>query len=128
MKFLKAIVQRGPIGWFRRLFHIVRMYHADLMAVANHVDDQRAGLERAMSYIKKATKLHVNIPASQKNATTVILIGQYRGKDHVQTFNLHPKDINHLMDILRQMSSYAVVERIDSPYEINATVKRELQI
>ena len=123
----KMITQRGPIVWFRNLFYIVGNYKQDLTMIANGTD---ACLQRAMAaerYVKKATKLHVDIPANmQDDYTRIVVIGKYRGKDHVQIFNLRPGSIDALMDQLRDMQRYADVIRTESPFEIDATVKRRL--
>ena len=128
MKFLKAIVTRGPIGWFRRLFHVVRMYHRDLMLIANSVDAQGAEIQRALHFIKKATKLHVDVSMGPKDPTTIIAIGKYRGKDYVRAFPVQHKDLAHLIEQLKEMQKYAQIECIDAPMNIDATIKRELQI
>ena len=123
----KMITQRGPIVWFRNLFYIVGNYKKDLTMLANGTD---ACLQRAMTaerYVKKATKLHVDIPANmQDDYTRVIIIGKYRGKDHVQIFNLRPGSIDAIMDQLSELQRYADVVRVESPFEIDATVRRAL--
>ena len=110
------------IKWIKKLRMIVSTYGQLIM----ELEEVQREMEKALHFIKRATKLHVDIPASQKNATTVILIGRYRGKDHVRTFNLHPNDMDHLVGMLKHMSERAVVEHIDAPFEIDATVRRAL--
>lgn len=121
-----AITTRGPIGWFRNLFYIVGNYRADLHMIVNCVDQCMVQLNVVEGYVKKATKIHVDIPASSKDFTKVIVIGTYRGKDHVQVFGVRPGSIDGLIEQLREMQRYAVVERIDAPLEVHATVKRSL--
>ena len=130
MNFLLAIwqwiTQRGPIGWFRNLFYIVGNYRNDWVMLANGVDECRNAVMTAERYIRKATKVHVDIPASSKSFTKVIVIGQYRGKDHVQLFSLRPGSIDMLIDQLKEMQRYCEFERIDAPLDISAVVKRQL--
>ena len=123
-----AITTRGPVGWFRNLFYIVGNYGDDLRMLANGTDECLKRAITAERYIKKATKLHVDIPADLKNFARVVVIGTYRGKDHVQIFNLRPGSIDMLMDQLRDMERYADITRVESPVEIDATVKRSLLV
>jgi len=124
----RTLITRGPIVWFRNLFYIVGNYRDDLQMIANGVDQCLSRAMAAERYIKRATKLHVDIPADLKNFTRVVVIGTYRGKDHVQIFNLRPGSIDMLMDQLRDMERYAEINRVESPVEIDATVKRQLII
>ena len=97
-----------------------------MQLLANGVDSCHAQLGVVENYVKKATKVHVDIPGSMKNFTTIIVVGTYRGKDHVQVFSLRPGSIDMLMDQLKDMQRYATIERIDAPLGIDATVKRSL--
>lgn len=122
----RAVTTRGPIGWFRNLFYIVGNYRTDLHMIAHHVDTCREQLAIVEGYVKKATKIHVDIPASAKEFTKIIVIGTYRGRDHVQVFGIRPGSMDGLIEQLREMQRYAVVERIDAPLEVHATVKRSI--
>lgn len=130
MKYLATIwvllTRRGPVVWFRNLFYIVTNYRDDLTMIVNGVDDCRERAATAERYVKKATKVHVDIPVSTKDYTKVIVIGTYRSKDHVQVFSLRPGSIDMLIDQLREMQRYAEIDRIDGPLEISATMKRSL--
>ncbi len=121
-----AITTRGPVGWFRNLFYIIGNYRNDLEFLANGVDQCLNRAKTAERYVKKATKIHVDIPPSLKDRTKVIVIGNYRNKDHVQVFTLRPGSIDMLIDQLRDMQRYAEIERVDAATEISATVKRSL--
>lgn len=123
----KTITARGPIAWLRNLFYIVRNYRGDLTMIVRGVDTCLARTEIVERYVRKATKAHIDIPANmQDDYTRVIIIGKYRGKDHVQIFNLRPGSIDILMNQLRDLQRYADVVRVDSPFEIDATVKRAI--
>ena len=121
-----AVTTRGPIGWFRNLFYIVGYYRSDLQMLANGVDSCRAHTDVVERYVKKATKVHLDIPASMEHCTKVVVIGTYRGKDHVQTFTLRPGSIHELIDQLKEMQRYAQIEFVDAPSNVSATVKRSL--
>ena len=124
----RAITTRGPVVWFRNLFYIVSNYRDDLSFVVNGMDACVARTQTVERYVKKATKVHIDLAVVEGNYTKVIVIGTYRGKDHVQIFSLRPGSIDGLIDQLRDMQRYAEIERIDGPMEIVATMKRELII
>jgi len=126
MKIWQAIITRGPIVWFRNLFYIVSNYRDDLTMLANGVDDCCKQVAIAERYIKKATKLHVNIAARPKDRTTVVVIGTYRGKDHVQVFGLRAESIDMVVNQLKELRRYAEGGCIDVPPNVDATVRREL--
>ncbi len=122
----KAITTRGPIGWFRNLFYIIGNYRNDLEFIANGVDQCLNRAQTIERYVKRATKVAIDLPVSSKSFTKVIVIGTYRGKDHVQIFSLRPGSIDMLIDQLRDMQRYCEIEHIDGPYEAVATMKRNL--
>ena len=122
-----AIVNRGPIGWVRRLFNTVKTYHANMQIITAHVDEVEREVNEVLRYVKRATKVHVDVSATQKGFTQVVIIGQYRGRDYVNTFNLRLSCIDELIDRLTQMSRYAGIGRIDAPHNIDATIKHSLK-
>lgn len=127
MNILTAIITRGPIGWFRRLFIVVRMYGHDMNTIAQHVDALSKEMKQAAHFIKKATKIHVDIDPRMQGQTTAILCGRYKGRDHVQIFDLNPNDMSGLIDQLRHMQRAANIH-VDAPYHVNATIERELKL
>ena len=124
----KTITQRGPVVWFRNLFYIVGNYRNDLTMICNGVDECREVAMTAQRYIKRATKVHVDVDPTSAGFTQVVVIGRYRGKDHVQIFSLRPDSIDMLIEQLREMQRYCEVGRIEAPLDINATMKRSLII
>ena len=127
MKYLSVIVNRGPLGWFRRLFHIVKMYRSDLTLLAIGMDEQRGELDRAVHFIKKATKVHADIAPHPKSHSTIVVCGTYKGRDHVQVFTVN-ENIDGMIEQLRKMQKYAQLGNIDTPYGMDVTIKRELGI
>lgn len=124
MKYLKMIVERGPIGWYRRLLNIVRNFNYVVM----YVESLRKDIEQATHYIKRATKLHVDVKAGEKLlTTTVILCGRYRGKDHVQVFNLPLGNMSRLIEDLKHAQRAGEIVTVDAPIGLDATIKRELK-
>lgn len=116
------------ISWIKNLFRIVREYDGNFNRVVQFVEATRKEVDNATHYIKKATKIHVDIAATPaKLETTVILCGRYRGKDHVQVFSLRPGDMPNLIDQLKHMQRAGEVVTIDAMHGLDATIKRELK-
>ena len=122
-----VVFGRGPIGWVRRLFNTVKTYHANMQIIAAHVDEAKREVKEVLRYVKRATKVHVDVSATQKGFTQVVIIGQYRGRDYVNTFSLRPGCIEDLIERLTQMSRYAGIGRIDAPMSVDATIKHSLK-
>lgn len=127
LKVWHAITRRGPIGWFRKLFDIVRSYHPNMAIIGQHVDELKTVTTETERYVKRATKVHVDISATAKDASTVIVCGMYRGKDYVRTFPIKHGSVEELVDWLTGLSRHAQLGRLDAPPEIDATVRRELK-
>lgn len=128
VKIWLLVTTRGPVGLVRNLYYIAHNYNSDLHMIVNGVDSCREQLGIVESYVKRATKVHLDIPASMEDCTTVIIVGTYRGKDHVRTFSLRPGSIDGLITQLKDMQRYAQIERVDAPGGLDATVKRSLLI
>lgn len=110
------------IKWFKKLNMIVSTYGQ----LIQEVENVQTEMERALHYVKKATKIHVDVALGPKDPSTIIACGRYRGKDYVHVFRIHSKDLAHLIDQLRYMQKHAEIGYIDAPFAIDATIKREL--
>lgn len=115
----------APWYWLKVLWGIVKHYDRNLAIVAASLEDHEKEIANALHYIKRATKVHID--AGMDAQSTVIVCGQYRGKDHVQVFRISPGSFSGLVDELRAIKKYSTVEFIDAPGDISATVKRELE-
>ncbi|MEE8481708.1 MAG: hypothetical protein V3S12_00010 [Acidiferrobacterales bacterium] len=124
MKIWNWITTRGPVGFVRNWFYITGHYQGDLQMLANGVDQCLQRANTVEHYVKKATKVHVSVPADLKNATKVIVIGTYRGKDHVQVFYLRPGSMDMLINQLKDMERYADINVIEETVE--ATMNRQI--
>lgn len=124
---INNVTRRGPIGWFRRLFSVVRSYHHDVQSIARHVDDQREIVNSVERYVKRATKVHVDVSARADSPSTVIVIGTYRGKDYVRVFPQQHESVDDIVNYLQGMSRHAKVGRLDIAPNIDATMRRELK-
>ena len=114
--------------YIRNFMTMIKYYNEHIALLASRLDALKREMEQATHFIKKATKLHVDIGAmDDRLSTTIILCGQYRGKDHVQTFRLPPGSMIELIDQLRHMQRASTIQSIDAPLGMNATIRRELK-
>lgn len=123
----KAITERGPIGWFRRLFAVVSAYGHDIQTIAQHVDvlsDKTDAIER---YVRRATKVHADISTTANSPSMVVVCGAYRGKDYVRVFPLQHDSVDNIVDWLNNMSQYGKIGRLEMPPTLDVTVRRELK-
>ena len=115
----------APWYWLRTLWGIVKYYDRNTAIIAANLEDHEKEIRNALHYIKKATKVHIK--AGIDAQSTVIVCGQYRGKDHVQVFRIAPGSFEGLVEELREVQKYSTVEFIDAPEPIDATIKRQLE-
>jgi len=59
------------------------------------------------------TMVHCDV--HMQHASSVIVIGKYRGKDYVRCFSVNAKSIPELIEQLKQMERYAHIGRFDMP-------------
>lgn len=112
--------------WLTKLRRIVATYERDISTIAQHVQGVENEMRNAMHFIKKATKVHFDVGIEAQS--TVIVVGQYKGRDHVQVFNVEPKDFEALVRQMREVQGHATIGRIDAPPgAISTTIKRELK-
>ncbi len=123
----RAIVTRGPIGWCRRLHSVVQTYHYNMSIIGSSVDEVGNIAKEVERYVKRATKVHVDITAQADNANTVIVCGTYRGKDYVRVFPVQHAHMDETVNWLEGVSRHATIGKLDMPPAFDATVRRELK-
>lgn len=105
------------ITWFKKLFEIVRDYDQ-----RNDYNTQRViDLEKIL---RDRTSLNVDI--HHKGLNHVIMVGRYKNTDWIQTYTIDGKDFHHLVDQLKHMQRYGVVDRVDAPPQMSAAIRSSL--
>lgn len=112
--------------WLKTLLRIVREYDQNFNDVVQFTQAQAQEVEAAKRYIKRATKVHFDVGFDMRS--TVIVCGTYRGRDHVQVFNINPGDFAKLVDQMRETQKVATIGKLDMPHGLDVTVKRELKL
>jgi hypothetical protein len=61
-----------------------------------------------------------------RNASYIIAVGTFRGRDYVQVFRMGDGDFKFVVEQLRGMNRHAKIRFIDAPPEFRAVIDREL--
>lgn len=105
------------ITWFKKLRKIVQDYNHDREYLIMRI----AELEKIL---RDRTSLNVDI--HHKGLNHVIMVGRYKNTDWIQTYTIDGKDFHHLVDQLKHMQRYGVVDRVDAPPQMSAAIRSSL--
>jgi hypothetical protein len=95
-------------------------------AVDRHIDSIQYQVTEAVQTIKDRTELHVDVnPSTRGDPHQIIMIGNYRGRDYIQTFSVHPEEFRELVHRFTDMQKYAHRGRIDAVPEMKAIINEE---
>lgn len=94
--------------------------------VDRQIDSIQYQVTQAVQTIKDRTELHVDVnPTTRGDPHQIILIGNYRGRDYIQTFSVAPEDFRGLVERCIEMQRYARRSRIDATPEMKAIINEE---
>jgi len=111
------------IKWFKKLLYIVKHFDDINSSIDNSLVELRARqssveycVTDAVQTIKDRTTLHADVSPYHRNGnmSQIILIGRYRNRDFIQTFEVLPDDFNGLVHQCIDMQKYAHMGRIDA--------------
>lgn len=63
----------------------------------------RGKLLKVQEFMKDHNKVSADIHYKHQHDSVVFVAGRYRNRDYVKLFNVQHKDMNHLVDILKDM-------------------------
>jgi hypothetical protein len=104
-------------AWWRKLQWIIDHYERDLHVL----QDRSAAVEHLL---RERTK--VGVEMNYKGQSYVIVVGSYGGTDYVQTFGMHERQLQPIIDDLRRMTRHHDIQYVDAPPEFRAAVKQDL--
>lgn len=104
--------------WLRKLLRKWVGYDEELDALHS----QLAGLRRL---VKERTEVSFDIAHSEGDVSCAIMVGRYRDRDFVQTFNLNHADFKNVVDWTRDLQRSARVRRVDAPPVFKSVFERE---
>ena len=67
---------------------------------------------------------NIDIDIHQKEPSTIVVSGLYKGRDYVKIYKLHLKDFRAFVDDLKQREKFGNIHTIDS---FDQSIKRELE-
>lgn len=82
--------------------------------------------KESREFVRKRTEAHVDV--GYKGPSTIVLTGNFRGRDFVEIYQIDQPDFEYLRRTLSEMNRRHQVRRIDGPIEFCRHMKRELEI
>jgi 23S rRNA A2030 N6-methylase RlmJ len=76
-------------------------------------------VERIYSMMKSTTTVSADIQYKHSQGSTILVAGRYRDRDYVKLFNVQHKDMDHLVNILRDMEESMCRGYYDAPLQID---------
>lgn len=109
------------IKWLRTLWLCVR----DYKLFVEHISQTNKTLTALEERIRVLTTVSADIGLHPKAANWAIVVGRYRNTDYVQTVSLTGPDFAALVEQLRYMRKIGVIQYLDAPPSIRATILRD---
>lgn len=114
-------------SWLRKLFGIVAAYDREKTSLEERMKYLQARVNCAEELIRDRTDIGVDMEFNPNNgANHIIVVGQYKGIDYVQSYCVDSRDFSHFVDILRGMRRYGSVKYVDAIPQFRAVIKREV--
>lgn len=104
-------------AWWRKLQRIIDCYDQDMRSAHARVAD----IERLM---RERTK--VGVEMNYKGQSYIIVVGSYGGTDYVETFGMRERELQPIIDRLRQMQRHHEIRYVDAMPEFRAAVQQDL--
>lgn len=120
------------IRWIRMLFYVVKNYVFDrdthAKQLLNH-SRRLSDLEHEVRELRATLRSHTTVGADvgpiRGCQNFAVLVGRYRGVDHVEVVTLPTDEFGRLVMELKRLDRQGVVEFIDAPPSFKATFMRE---
>jgi len=120
--------------FIKKLIHITKNYDSDILKqkeemlrILNKVTWNEKTCITAKNLIRDRTEIDADIHFHGNNRNQIITIGRYRKRDYVQVFTTNNNDFSCLIDQLRNMQKYGVVEKVDIIPSMRFIIDRELE-
>lgn len=120
---------KNIISWLRKLneivashsklMHVIGSYQADIRVLNNR-------MKAATDLIKDRTNISSDFHFHGHNRNQIIVTGRYRNRDYVQVFTIADNELKTLIDTLREMQRYGVVDKIDAAYDMKYVIENDL--
>ena len=109
------------IEWFKTLFNMV----SDYIWLCKRIESVENDLVYLQNELRHRTEVHLDIHHISKFPTSVIVIGRYRNRDYVKTFNFTHEGMGELLHIMRSLErQYGHIKYVDCPPLFDATIEK----
>ena len=117
-------------NWFKKLREIIKAHKQIMRIVGSYDSDHKwfvARLVQAENTIKDRTDISADVHFHGPNRNQIIVTGRYRSRDYIQVFTLADNELRTVIDQLREMERYGVVDKVDAICDMKAVIERELR-
>jgi hypothetical protein len=108
------------VNWIKRLLALVRRYESEMVRMhqlMSELDD----------LVRSRTEVHASIAYSRRDESYMILIGQYKGTDYVECFNIGRPELHNMIHRMKEQRKHGGLGRVDAPPMFRAVIKEEWQ-
>ena len=101
------------IKWFKELFRIVREYDGTISALEVSANDATYRISDINKFLTGNTSINVDVAPHHMDTHNIIMIGEYGNRDYIQTFNMSGDSFERLLKVVRDLSQYGHIDRVD---------------
>lgn len=112
--------------WFKKLKNIVSTYDKDYKRLSEDYKYLYNRITEAEKLIKDRTTISADVVYSGPDRNQIIVTGRYRSRDYVQVFTLADNELKTLVDQLREMERYGVIDKVDAIHGMKEVIKRSI--
>jgi len=76
--------------------------------------------------IRDRTEVHIDVHQRRGSAHQVVMIGQYKNRDYVKTYQIPTSLFNDLINELQDIEKHASITTVDAMWDISASIAHEL--
>lgn len=84
-------------------------------------------LDEIEKVLREHTTVHMDVAPYKNRPNTVIVVGHWRNRDSVLVYEVHPADLQEMVDRLEAMRRHHRVGRLDAPQAFSACVQHRQQ-
>lgn len=112
------------IKFIKKLIKIVNEYDINIESIQKRYNSLNIKVNEAIKVIKYRTEINADIRLHGPNRNQIIVVGRYRNKDYIEVYTITDKDVNYIVDQLKEMQKYGVVNKIDSVPMLKKAISR----
>lgn len=121
------------VKWIKELFYVVKNFRKEVeninkaMSLLESESQEHLRIIRAAKdEIVKRTNIHADISFDRHSPNQIIVIGRYNKVDYIQTYSIMEEDLRSIIEHLRGMQQYGVVQKVDAPIGMASFIRDNL--